>query len=143
MIMPYLHFDGNCEEAFRLYAEVFGGKATQSKWGDMPAEMAAHLTEAQRGWVMHAHLETPAGAISGGDQLAGIPEGNGRVHIQVAFDSQREAQAAFDKLAAAGGAVLNPMAPHPPPDDNGVGAVLTDLYGFTWILTAPRDRSLD
>jgi len=34
---PYVNFDGQCEEAFKFYEQVLGGKITFSMtWGEMP-----------------------------------------------------------------------------------------------------------
>lgn len=37
-----------------------------------------------------------------------------------------------------GGTILNPLLPHPKPDDSGMGAVVKDKYGYQWIFTCPN-----
>ena len=57
MIMPYLHFNGNCEEAFNFYAEAFGGKSK-----------ACHDSITSNK-VMHSQVMlTETGGVSGSDQ---------------------------------------------------------------------------
>lgn len=45
MIMPYLHFNGNCEEAFKFYAEAFKGKIQHlSRFDNNPNNKVMHAT---------------------------------------------------------------------------------------------------
>ena len=40
-IHPYLHFDGQCEEAFRHYEKALGARCTGiHRYRDMPADAA-------------------------------------------------------------------------------------------------------
>ena len=41
-------------------------------------------------------------------------------------------------VLAAGGDVLSPLAPHPKPDDGGMGCIVRDSFGVTWIITCPN-----
>jgi predicted 3-demethylubiquinone-9 3-methyltransferase (glyoxalase superfamily) len=35
-VIPYLSFEGDCEEAIRLYMEIFGGKTLYlSRWSEL------------------------------------------------------------------------------------------------------------
>ena len=122
MIMPYLHFNGNCEEAFNFYAEVFGGKLHYlSRLNNDPANK-----------VMHATVQlTETGSISGGDQEEPIHISG--MEILVMLPSRDRVETVLDKLSE-GGAVLSPFQPHPPPDDSGGGAAVRDKYGYTWFL---------
>lgn len=122
MIQPYLHFNGNCEEAFRFYAEAFCGKIiTLSRLNDDPANN-----------VMHATVQlTETGSVSGGDQEeAVIIQG---MEILVLFPDRERVEDVLRKLSA-GGTVLSQFQPHPPPDDGGGGAAVRDKYGYTWFL---------
>lgn len=136
IILPYLHFDGQCEAAFRQYAEIFGGKVDNiSRYGDTPPGVFPQLTDAQRGQAMHAHLTLPGGAISGSDSLD-PSEVSKNVCMHAMMDSKEEAIRVFFALAE-GGAVQSEIAPNPPPDDNGGSGLVTDRFGIDWIVTTP------
>jgi len=121
MIMPYLRFNGNCEEAFNFYAECFGGKISH----------LSRLNNDPNNKVMHATVSlTETGSVSGADTEGPLPES---YEILVLFKSREEVERVFAKLSV-GGANITAFMPHPPPDDMGGGAYLTDKYGYTWFL---------
>lgn len=139
MIMPYLSFDGTCEEAFRWYQEIFGGSIQHmSKYGDIPDNPAMPISEELKPKVMHAQLMlTESGGISGAD-AAGRPEPGNRVSIHAHLDSAAMAESVFCKLSE-GGTVIGPLAANPPPDDSGVSGAVRDRFGFVWIISAMKD----
>lgn len=121
--MPYLHFNGNCEEAFNFYAECFGGKITFiSRPDNDPSKPIMHATV----------MLTETGSISGSDSdpHEPLPE---KYEILVLFKTREEVEKVLAKLAV-GGTIIMPFAPHPPPDDAGGGAYLKDKYGYFWML---------
>lgn len=139
MIMPYLNFTGDCEAAFKLYAEVFGGTLQHMvKYGQMPENPAFPIAEEQKDKVMHAQLLlTEAGGVSGADAVWPVEQG-GTVSIQAHMQSEAEARRVFEGLAE-GGEVMSPLMPNPPPDDAGLSGMLRDRFGFTWVISAMRD----
>lgn len=123
MIMPYLRFNGNCEEAFNFYANAFGGRITAlSRLNDDPDNP-----------VMHAMvtLTESGGGISGGDTDEAVLISG--MSILVLFPSREKIEEIIPKLAE-GGTLVHGFMPHPPPDDNGGGAEVLDKYGYTWFL---------
>ncbi len=135
MIMPYLHFRGDCEEALGFYASVFGGKIEA-----LSRFTRETGTEALAGKVMHAYVSLGGmGGLSGADQEDEITHGDS-MQLLVHIGTRAEAERIFDALAKEGHAI-NRLTPHPPPDDAGMGALVRDKYGYTWILTAPNDRA--
>lgn len=124
---PYLHFNGDCEEALRFYAELLGGKI----------EYISRYSEGVlAGKIMHAHLSLPGGwAISAGDNDKPYTHGDALdLHVQI--DTAENGRKVFSRLAE-GGEVLNEMLPNPPPDDGGMSGMLVDRYGVRWIVTSP------
>ncbi len=123
MIMPYLRFNGNCEEAFRFYANAFGGRITA----------LSRLNNDPNNPVMHAMvtLTESGGGVSGGDTDAAVPVS--RMPILVLLPSRERVEEIIPKLAE-GGTLVRGFLPHPPPDDNGGGAEVLDKYGYTWFL---------
>ncbi len=123
MIMPYLHFNGNCEEAFNFYADVFGGKIISlSRFEDKPDNPVMHA------FVMLTH----EGGVSGADN--DVVEDISGMEILVILPSRERIEEITVKLAE-GGTVISEFKPHPPPDDDAGGAAVIDKYGYTWVLS--------
>lgn len=100
-IAPYLHFNGNCAEAFALYEKALGGKiVAKSKYGDAPS-----ADQVPPGWgdkLMHAHLVAGSTELMGSDappQHYAKPQG---MSVSVNVKSADEARRIFDALAAHG-----------------------------------------
>lgn len=138
MVMPYLSFEGNCEEAFQWYERVFEGRIEHmSKYGDMPDQPGMPLGDEQKRRVMHAQMMlTPNGGISGADVFQPLEKGN-TVSIHIHLENEAKAIDIFNKLSE-GGTVIGPIGTNPPPDDHGVSGCVKDRYGFTWILSAMK-----
>ena len=127
MVMPYLHFNGNCEEAFNMYADAFGGSIESlSRYGNNPNNK-----------VMHAQVMlTKTGGVSGSDQSD--EEGPIQileVEILVHLPSREKLEDVVSKLSV-GGAVTMDFTPNPPPDDSSGCAIVRDRFGYVWILCA-------
>lgn len=125
MVQPYLHFNGNCEEAFNFYAECFNGKIVY----------VSRLNNDPNSSVMHAQVQLTesGGSVSGGD--ARFSEIISGMEILVFLPSRARVEEVAAKLSA-GGTLVSGFKPHPPPDDNGGGAEVLDKYGYTWFLCA-------
>ncbi len=58
--------------------------------------------------------------------------------LMIHCENKTEAEKIFDEFAKEG-QVIQRLTPHPPLDDGGMGAMVCDKFGYTWILTAPND----
>lgn len=136
MIMPYLSFQGDCEQAFNWYVEIFGGKILHmAKYGDMPDNPALPLTAEQKSKVMHAHIIlTESGGISGADALWEVEKGSS-VSIQALLANVEIAKKVFNELSKEG-TIVSKLSSNPPPDDNSISGCVKDKFGFTWIISA-------
>lgn len=107
----YLNFDGNLEEAFNFYREVFGGEyIALKKYLEMPH--ADSLAPEDREKVMHAELKIEEEIVlMGCDILEAwgqtITRGT-NFYINITPDSVEEAHLIFNKLSA-GGEVQMPL----------------------------------
>ncbi len=133
MIIPYLYFQGNCEEAISLYCETLGGHV----------EFMSRYTpetggSALGGKVMHVEMSFGTGKLAAGDRAESVQRTDGMM-LMVHCATAAEANRILERFGAQG-TVLQRLMPHPPPDDGGMGALVCDAYGVTWILTAPNDR---
>lgn len=134
MIIPYLHFQGNCEEAFNLYAEVFSGKI---EYISRHSEQAGS-PEALFGKVMHAHLSLgEMGAFDGSDWEQPLDYGNA-IALIIHCKSRIKAQEIVDGLSRSG-SVISDFKPNPPPDDDSLCGVVKDKFGYQWIVVSPNE----
>lgn len=128
MVMPYLHFNGECENAFKFYEKVFDGKIRCLSRNNNDPESK----------VMHAEVMlTETGGISGSDSDNPL-EHNSDIQIIVHLSSREQAERISMELSE-GGKIIGHFIPHPPPDDSSGSAMLVDKYGITWILAAMID----
>lgn len=101
-INPYLIFSGDCEAAFRLYADALGGKLdVLMTFGESPA--CADIPADYRDKIMHVHLSLGDQALMGSDCPPGVPTGPMQgCSISVNVDSVAEADRVFAALSAGG-----------------------------------------
>jgi len=133
MIIPYLSFRGNCEEAIALYCRVLGGKI----------EYLSRYTEATggkafNGKVLHVEATVAGSVIAASDNRKAV-EDVAAIRLMIHCATSTEADRILDALGAEG-EVLQRLMPHPPPDDGGMGGLVRDKFGYMWILTSPNDR---
>jgi PhnB protein len=132
MIVAYLTFNGNTEEAFQFYQSVLGGETPAfQRFGDTPH--GGHMSEQDKQKVMHVTLETPHGTIMGNDhmEMMGGPYivGN-NFSMSIHPKSEQEAKTLFDGLSKGGNVIM-------PIDKVFWGAyfgMLIDKFGLKWIV---------
>lgn len=133
-INPYLHFNGNAEEAFTFYKSVFGGEfVTLIRFKDMHFEGAPD-NEKEADKIMHVAL--PIGkhnVLMGSDtpqQLGTHNERETRSKISIGAESKEEADQLFKGLSA-GGEVEMPIADSPWGSYFGM---FRDKFGIEWMV---------
>ena len=132
-IIPYLTFNGKCQEAVSAYMTAFGGEVLyMSRWDRENCENPGQI-----GKVMHAEFVLGSTRMGAGDNFDLAGENTG-VRLMVHMDSMEEARQAIETLAQGGGTVLSPLRPHPAPDDGGCGSMTRDRFGYSWIITCPN-----
>lgn len=133
-INPYLHFNGNAEEAFMFYKSVFGGEfAMIVRFKDM--EITQHpISENEAQKIMHIAL--PIGknnVLMGSDTpefMGKHNENESRSKISISAESKEEANHLFNGLSA-GGQVEMPIADSPWGSYFGM---FRDKFGFEWMV---------
>lgn len=126
-VIPYLFFEGNCEEALHFYQQVIGGKITIVNRYDAPAMKApAHMHNK----ILHARLEFDGGAVYMSDSFsgAGAAKNSGSVSISLAFADLEQAKRVYTALAEGG----KPGFPFEKQFWGGWHGNLQDKYGFSW-----------
>lgn len=135
-INPYIHFNGNAEEAFTFYKSVFGGEfAMVARFKDMPANPEYPMPEKEADKIMHVAL--PIGKTSvlmGSDTpefMGKHNENETRSKISINAESKEEADKIFNGLSEGGNVEM-------PIDEAPWGAyfgMLRDKYGIEWMVS--------
>lgn len=136
MIMPYLNFTGDCEEAFLLYQRAFTGQEPNlARYSDAPESAYPGMDPAQKNKIMHGHIMlTETGGVSGADAIWPFEKGSA-INIHVYCATPEEAKKAFSVLAQEG-EIIGELATNPPPHDTGISGMVKDKFGFVWVLSA-------
>lgn len=115
MIMPYLNFSGDCEEAFRLYQHAFGGQEPMlARYSDAPDSAYPDMDAAEKNKIIHGHVMlAETGGVSGADAIWPYEKGSA-VNIHTYCASEEQARKAFAILAEEG-EILGELANNPPP----------------------------
>jgi len=131
-VIPYLSFEGDCEEAIRLYMEIFGGEIFfLSRWSELNTQDPERF-----GKVMHVEFRAGDTHMSAADSYDRKgPSAN--IKLMVHMDDPQKAYATCGQFSR-GGRVISPLQPHPAPDDGGMGAIIEDRFGYFWIVTCPN-----
>jgi PhnB protein len=134
LINPYIHFNGNAEEAFNFYKSVFGGEfAMIVRFKDVSIpERTVSENEANR--IMHIALPIGKGSVlmaSDTPEFMGKHnENENRSKISISAESKEEADQLFNGLSA-GGKVEVPIADSPWGSYFGM---FRDKYGIEWMV---------
>lgn len=137
-IIPYIIFNGTCEEALNFYANALNGKIEHiSRYGDAPGEGMGAAADK----IMHATLSVDGSpllmASDDGRPDAAAQNGPDKVHLSLDFDDAGKQQNVFDALGA-GAKISMPL------QDTFWGArfgMLTDKYGVNWMFNHDKGRS--
>jgi len=134
-INPYIHFNGNAEEAFTFYKSVFGGEfTTVARFKDLSnAEHPISEKEAEK--IMHIALpigKTSVLMASDTPEFTGKHnENETRSKISISAESKAEADKIYNGLSE-GGQIEMPI------DDSPWGAyfgMFRDKYGIEWMVS--------
>ena len=134
-LMPYLLFDGTCNEAMQFYNSIFGGELSITKVKDSAAKDFMQAFQQKR--VLNAHLKSGDLEISASDWLDinGTPRPGNTVCIFLTGGTLRELKALFDKLAQ-GAEVTNPLQEM----FFGVYGALNDRFGVRWMFQTDKQN---
>jgi len=132
MITPYLMFNRECDEAFKMYQKAFDGEVvSMQKYGDMPPNPEFPVSDSEKDLVLHAQLKlTDSGFIYGSDSNRDLPDG-AKVSISVELNSEDRALKAWEVLKE-GGSVYMDLQPTFFAKLHGS---VQDKYGVTWMFT--------
>ena len=128
-LSTHLGFNGQCEEAFKFYEKVLGGKIVMMMpYGGSPAENA--VPAEHRNKIMHARLMVDGQALMGADAPPGH-EGHAHGYsVSVQVNDAAEAKRIYDALAEGGNQYMPFQATFWSP---GFG-MCTDRFGIPWMV---------
>ena len=140
-INPYVHFNGNAEEAFTFYKSVFGGEFGKiMRYKDLShAEYPVAENDANR--IMHitlpigkSHLLMASDVL---EIMGKVTETDNRNTISISAENREEADKLFNGLSE-GGKVEMPIANGPLGSYFGMFA---DKFGVQWMVDfTPTDN---
>lgn len=129
-LYPYLHFNGNCGEAFGFYSSLFGGRLDIARYQDAPAEFAPPAEHGDK--IMNVMLSGGDIKLMGSDWPAhGHAIIGNNVQIMLEVESEAKADKYYHALAE-GGKVNMPIA------KTFWGAyfgMVTDAFGVHWMIS--------
>jgi PhnB protein len=129
-IAPYLHFDGNCSEAFAFYEKALGGKITmRMTFGESPAKDQTDPEWQNK--VMHATLTGGKQVIMGSDvppQHFSKPQG---FAVSLTVSSYAEAERLFKAVSDQARSVSMPFQKTFWSEGFGM---CVDRFGTSWMV---------
>ncbi|MGJ8615727.1 MAG: VOC family protein [Sulfitobacter sp.] len=129
---PYIHFQGNCAQAMRFYADVFGASDLWfQKYSDAPEDVGVPKSSDR---IMHAHFSVDGQSLMGADFPDGF-EGDPQKAVSISFavKTLEEGHMIFDRLAE-GGDILMPFSKTFWSPGYGM---LKDQFGTHWMISIP------
>ncbi len=132
---PYLFFSGNCVEAMEFYKNIFGGKLTLMKFGDMPTEGMENPDE-MKDKIMHGFLDAGDVRLMSSDSREASPKAT-KIELSLSGEDEERLTSYYDALCD-GGTVRQPLVKASWGDTFGM---LTDKFGIDWMvnITVPKE----
>ena len=135
---PYLNFGGNCQEAFKYYERVLGGKIlAMMTHAEIPGEAQAQLPPGWKNKIMHARLEIGDNVLMGSDAPPDRFQKPQGFFVSIHTDDPEEAERIFAALADNGNVHM--------PLQQTFWAIrfgmLVDKFGIPWMVNCEPKRS--
>ena len=132
-----LHFNGECEAAFKFYERLFGLKLEFV----MPWNASPLASQAPAGWggILFARLRGPSMTLLGADALPGTYERPTGFTLTLTAADQPEAERIFNELAQ-GGSVGMPLQETFFALRYGV---VVDRFGIPWEIRCGKPHAAD
>ncbi len=140
LLTPYIFFNGNCIEAMNFYKSCIGGKLDLMTYGEAQTQAKTDISHvAQKDRIIHAALKRDSFLLMASDTPELPPNVGNNVQLSLKCDSHDEIEKIFKALSD-NGTVTEPL------HEAFWGAIfgmLTDKYGFNWMLTFenPKNKS--
>lgn len=128
--IPYITFNGNCEEAVNFYQSILGGTISSSKFNELPKDEGIPISEKWQDKIMHSALTFEDGnAIYFGDSWEEYPVRPGNYAIiHLVVENEKAVYDIVEKLSEGGEITM----PTEKTFWNSVYGSLVDKYGISW-----------
>lgn len=134
-VNPYLNFDGQCEEAFRFYEQVLGGKIeAMMTHGESP--IAGEVPSEWHDRILHARLVVGDQVLMASDSPPEYYQKPQGLYVSLHVEDPAEAERIFRALAE-GGTVTMPF--QKTFWAAGGFGMLTDRFGTPWMINCEGD----
>ena len=131
-ITPYLHYAGDCAEAFAFYERALGGRIIMmSRYGDAPADSRPPGAD---DLVMHAEIDIDGAVLHASDAPPEWVQKMGGFTVALQVDDIAKAEAAYAALVEGGQATM-PMAETFWAHRFGM---VTDRFGVPWMVNCQK-----
>jgi PhnB protein len=128
-LIPYLNFDGDCAEAFKLYERVLGGKIVAiANYAESP--MAGEVPPEWHERIMHIRLDAGEAVLMGSDAPPEYYEAPKGVSVAIHPEDVAEGERIFSALAE-NGKVTMPFEKTFWAERFGM---LVDRFGTPWMI---------
>jgi len=129
-IIPYVLFNGNCEEAVSFYQSILGGELNIIRYNQLPEKEKQPLSDKWSNKIMHSSLSFKDGySIYFSDTWEGTPvEKGNNLTIHINLGSEQQVYDVFKKLSDGGKAAM-------PAEKTFWGSVygsFEDRFGVCW-----------
>jgi PhnB protein len=98
---PYLVFNGECEAAFKFYAECLGGEI-EAMMPHRGTPVEQHVAAEARDKILHARLKVGDEVLMGSDALSGRYEEPKGFSVSLQLENPADAERIFRALAEKG-----------------------------------------
>lgn len=131
---PFIHFNGNAEEAFQFYKSVFGGEFSKIiRFKDIEG-LEANLISGEEKKIMQISLAISENSVLMGSDVPAfmgqVNERENRSKISVHTETKEQAEKVFNGLSSNGEIEV-------PFDHSSAGSyfgMLRDKYGVEWMI---------
>jgi PhnB protein len=132
-LSSHLGFNGNCEEAMKFYADIFGGTVVfKMTWKESPMCDQVEATFQNR--IMHMAVKVGNSTVMGADAPPGRFQKAQGIVESIAVEAIEDAQRIFNTLAE-GGSIQMPF--QETFWAKGFG-MLTDRFGIPWMVNCEK-----
>ena len=140
----YLNFNGNCEEAFAFYAQVFNSKNLGLyRFGDMPADPAHPLPAGSENLIMHTALFINESVmLMGSDCIEGFghqAKAGTNSYFMLDTDTAEEAQQLYKALVVDAQDIEMPLGEQFWAE---LYSSFTDKFGIAWMIHFESNKKM-
>src|SRR5262245_35881042 len=135
MINTYLLFNGTCEEAFKLYAKVLGGKI-ESMMSNEESPMKDQVAPDQRKKILHAKMSIGEDVLMASDAPPDRFEKPQGFSVSVNVKTPADAERVYNSLSP-GGQIIMPLSETFWAKKFGM---FVDKYGTPWMINCEQPK---